>query len=66
VGAVGAEVDRSASAALKRSCVAGDVLSDVKAFESENAAERFEFVRREPLFKVCSGEVERLFTLLFL
>jgi hypothetical protein len=65
VGAVGADVERSASEALKRSCVAGEVLREVNAFESENAAERFEFVLREALCVVCSGEVERLFTMLF-
>jgi hypothetical protein len=61
---VGAEVDKSASEALRRSVVAGDVLRDVKAFESENPAERLEFVRRADLFEVCSGEVERLCTVL--
>ena len=66
VGAVGADVERSASAALNRSWVAGDVLNEVKAFDSENAADRLEFVRRADLFEVCSGEVERLFTMLFL
>jgi hypothetical protein len=65
VGAVGAEVDRSASEALKRSCVVGEVLRDVNAFESENAVDRLELDRRVGLFIACSGEVERLFTMLF-
>jgi hypothetical protein len=46
--------------------VAGEVLREVNAFESEKAADKFEFVRRADLFEDCSGELEKLFAVLFL
>lgn len=60
---VGAELERSASD-LKRSWEDGDV-PRLKALESENAAVRLEFERRAVLFAVCSGDDERLGTMLF-